>query len=75
MSIVARVQNGRIVVDAPTELPEGTIVRLIALEDVEALGEDEHAALLRSLDEGREDVERGDTEDALAFARQLLARA
>jgi hypothetical protein len=29
----ARVQNGRLVLDTPTDLPEGTVVPLQALED------------------------------------------
>lgn len=32
-NLEARVQNGRLVLDAPTDLPEGTVVPLQALED------------------------------------------
>ncbi|HEY2408312.1 MAG TPA: hypothetical protein VGI10_20030, partial [Polyangiaceae bacterium] len=58
----AHVENGRIVVDEPTNLPEGTVLRVVALSD--GMDVEERAALERSIEEGYEDFERGDVEDA-----------
>lgn len=44
-AIRARVQNGRLLVDAPTELPEGTVLDLVVDDEGDELGADERAAL------------------------------
>jgi hypothetical protein len=41
----ARVQNGRLVLDAPTELPEGTVVDLVVDDEGDDLDDAERAAL------------------------------
>jgi hypothetical protein len=52
----ARVTNGRIVLDEPTDLPEGTILELVPGVEVDDLDDDEreklHAAIQRGLDQG-----------------------
>jgi hypothetical protein len=69
----ARVENGRYVIDAKAELPDGSEVYLVpANEGGEELGEAERAELLQAIDEGAEDFEKGDVEDALAFAQTLI---
>ena len=74
----ARVRNGRLVVDEPTDRPEGEEVELVPLDEVLARGGDylneERAALHRSIEEGIEDFEKGDTEDAFEFLARLKAR-
>jgi hypothetical protein len=77
-SIKARVRNGRLILDEPTDRPEGEIVELVPLDQVLASGGDyldseARAALHRSIDEGIEDFERGDTEDAFEFLARLKA--
>jgi hypothetical protein len=44
-AIRARVQNGRLLVDAPTTLPEGTVLDLVVDDEGDELGEDERAVL------------------------------
>jgi hypothetical protein len=44
-AIRARVQNGRLVLDAPTALPEGTVLDLVVDDEGDELGEAERAAL------------------------------
>jgi hypothetical protein len=44
-AIRARVQNGRLVVDAPTTLPEGTVLDLVVDDEGDELDDDERAAL------------------------------
>jgi hypothetical protein len=68
----AQVLNGRLVLDAPTDLPEGTEVELVAVDD--DFDPAERARLLRALDEGSEDFERGDHMDGFDFIAQLRAR-
>ena len=56
----ARVTNGRIVLDEPTDLPEGTVLELVPGVEVDELTDEDreklHAAIRRGLDQGR----RGD---------------
>jgi len=75
----ARVENGRLLLDEPTDLPEGQIVELIALNEVIAtegddLDDDERAALHRSIDESIEDEEAGKVEDLSKVIAKLRAQ-
>lgn len=72
-ALKVKVQGGRLKLDEPTDLPEGTVLELVLAGDVEELDEAERAALLQSIDEGAEDFENGDAEDALVFAQSLMA--
>lgn len=68
----AVVKNGRIVVDEPTELPEGTEIELVPVdEDFEP---EERARLLAAIDDGVEDFERGDHMDGFDFIAQMRAK-
>jgi hypothetical protein len=44
-AIRARVQNGRLVVDAPTTLPEGTVLDLVVDDQGDELDDEDRAAL------------------------------
>jgi len=76
-SMKARVHNGRLVLDEPTELPEGEVVELVSVDEVLAQGGDlmddeERAALHAALREGIEEMKRGewiDGDEALAELR------
>jgi hypothetical protein len=75
----ARVHNGRLVLDEPTDLAEGEVVELVPLDEVLARGGDylddeERAALHRSIEEGIGEFERGEMEDAFEFLARLKAR-
>ena len=67
----AHVKNGRLLLDEPTDLPEGTEVEVLALDD--NLDPEERARLLRALDEGADDIERGDHVDGFELIAQLRA--
>jgi hypothetical protein len=60
MTRKARVKAGRLVVDEPTDLPEGTEVELLPLDPGDWLGDEDraahHKALLDSEGAAREDV-------------------
>ena len=73
----AHVKNGRLVLDEPTDLPEGEVVYLqpvSALDDDDGFDEDERRALHHALDEGIAAARAGDHVDAEGFVRELLAR-
>ena len=73
MTLKARVHNGRLVVDEPTELPEGTEVALLPLDPGDWLDPDDRAALHRALDASQEDIEAGRLVDAEEVLRELRA--
>ena len=71
MTLKARVRAGRLIVDEPTDLPEGTEVELLPLDPGDWLDEDSRAALHRALLESEEDVKAGRLIDADVVLRQL----
>lgn len=73
-AIKAHVKNGRIVVDEPTELPEGSEVKLWVVEG-DDLDDPERDALHRAIRDGFADAKAGRTDDALEWAAELRARS
>jgi len=74
----AKVQKGRLVLDEPTDLPEGEVIELVLVDDVLANGGDhlddeERERLHASIDQGIEDFENGETEDAFEALARLKA--
>ena len=55
----AHVRNGRIVVDQPTDLPDGTELYLVPIQDGDELDEDERAALHAAIEEGEHELDAG----------------
>jgi len=51
MSVRAHVKNGRLVLDEPTALPEGTELELVPADDVDELPPEERAKLFGFLAE------------------------
>ena len=75
----AHVRNGRLVLDEPTDLPEGEVVELVTVDEVLARGGDllddeEREELHRALDKGLEQAKRGETIDADVVIAELRAR-
>ncbi len=71
-ALKAHVKGGRLVLDEPTDLPEGEVVELVPVDD-EDFDPEERARLLGAIEEGTESIARGDFVDGLDFANQLLA--
>jgi hypothetical protein len=76
----AHVKAGRLVLDEPTDLPEGEVVELVPLDDVldnggDYLDDEERARLHESIERGLEDVKAGRTVDARVVIDELRARA
>ena len=65
---------GRLVVDEPTDLPEGTEVELLPLDPGDWLDEEDRAALHKALGDSEEDVKAGRLIDADALLRELRSR-
>jgi hypothetical protein len=74
----AHVHNGRLVLDEPTNLPEGEVVELVPLDEVLANGgddldEEERAALHAELEASVAEAEAGQLIDADKVMAELRA--
>lgn len=58
-AIRAHVENGRIVVDEPTDLPDGTEMYLLPIQDADELNDEERAALHAAIEEGEKELDAG----------------
>ena len=74
MTLKARVKAGRLVVDEPTDLPEGTEVELLPLDPGDWLDEESRAALHKALRDSEEDLKAGRLVDADMVLRELRLR-
>jgi hypothetical protein len=72
LTLKAQVRGGRLVLDEPTELPEGSEVELMVAEDGDELENDDRARLHASLQRSAEQFRAGrgiDADQALARLR------
>ena len=74
----AHVHNGRLVLDEPTDLPEGEVIELVSVDEVLAQGGDllddeERGRLHEALRESIEQMKRGETIDAADALAELRA--
>ncbi|HEY1959997.1 MAG TPA: hypothetical protein VGH28_30520 [Polyangiaceae bacterium] len=67
----AVVKNGRILVDAPTELPDGTELELLPVDEMD---DEERAQLLAEIDAGADDIAHGRHIDGSELLAALKAR-
>lgn len=74
----AKVHNGRLVLDEPTDLPEGEVVYLHPVEAEVGRDDDfddaDRAALMKALDDGIAAARNGDHVDADELVEELLAQ-
>ena len=70
----AHVENGRIIVDEATNLPEGTLLSLVAVPG-DDLDDAERAELNAAIGESMEEVKAGRSVDAADVIAELRARA
>ena len=73
MVLHARVKDGRFVIDEPADLPEGSVVELVPVDEM--MPDDELAALDAALDEGMAQADRGNTVDADEMMQRLRAKS
>ena len=71
-ALKARVKDGRLVLDEPTDLPEGAEVDVAVLGD--DLDADERAELHASLDRALADSDAGRGVDAVTYLAEYRAR-
>ena len=69
----ARVRNGRLVLDEPTDLPEGEEVELV-LADADDMDDNERAALHESLTISLDQMRKGELIDGDEVLARLRAR-
>ncbi len=74
----AHVHNGRLVLDEPTDLPEGEVIELVPVDEVLAQGGDllddeDRERLHEALRESIEQMKRGETIDAAVALAELRA--
>lgn len=74
MILTARVHAGRLVLDEPTTLPEGTEVELLPLDPGDWLHDADRAALQAALEESQADVSAGRLRDAADLLKELRLR-
>lgn len=74
MTIKAHVRQGRLVVDEPTDLPDGTEVDLLPLDPGDWLDEPDRAALHDALRQSDADVAAGRIVDAEEVVREIRSR-
>jgi hypothetical protein len=72
-AVRAHVQNGQIVLDAPVDLLDGVAVKVL-LPDEDEMSIEDRAELEAAVEESRAQFDRGEFEDARAFAVRLAAR-
>ena len=73
-ALKAVVKDGRLVLDEPTELPNGTEVVLAVIDEGDDMSDEERAALHRELELSMEDVEAGNLVDADQVFAELRAQ-
>lgn len=71
MTIKARVHDGRLIVDEPTNLPEGTEVQLLPLDPGDWLDDADRAALHKALEQSAADVKADRLLDAADVLKGL----
>lgn len=70
----AQVRNGRVVVDEPTDLPDGAKVELLVLDAAADMDNSERVALEASIGRGLAEADRGELHsiaDVLERLRQI----
>ncbi|MDP2052989.1 MAG: hypothetical protein Q8L75_05100 [Acidobacteriota bacterium] len=70
-TLLARVEKGRLVLDEPTDLPEGTVVSLVADDEGDDLTDAERRALHDALSASWQSVEAGRVRPASQILDEL----
>jgi hypothetical protein len=73
-AIRARVQNGRLLVDAPTALPEGTVLGLVVDDEGDELDDAERAPLDSAISRSLADAATGRVHSADEVLKSLRTR-
>ena len=74
MSVRATVQNGRLIVDQETQLPEGTVLDLVIDDEGDDLDDAQRRALDQAITNSLHEAETGQMRPALEILARLHAR-
>ena len=74
IAVKAHVVNGRLVVDEPTDLPEGTELELVSVDDDDDMDAEDRAEIQRRIDKGLAAVDAGDEIDFDDYIAAVRAR-
>jgi len=74
LTLRAKVRGGRLVLDEPIDLPEGSEVDLVLADEQDDLDEEDRARLHAALDLAREQARRGETLDKGEILARLHAK-
>ena len=74
-TLKARVEHGRLVLDEPTDLPEGTVLELLVAGDTDELSDAELAALRIELRRSYAEYKQGGTISTDELLTELRAQA
>ena len=74
MSVRATVRNGRLIVDQPTDLPEGTVLDLVVDDEGDQLDDAEREALNAAISRSFAQADAGRTASAEEILQRLRAR-
>jgi hypothetical protein len=69
----ARVRNGRITLDEPTDFPEGKEVNLVLVDD-DGLNDEERRRLLEAIDQSMLEADAGEVESVSKLIADLRAQ-
>lgn len=70
----ARVENGRLILDEPTTLPDGTVLDLVLDDEGDDLSDEEREELHKALTASLESSEQGRTRPISEIIEELRAR-
>ena len=74
MGVRATVRNGRLLVDEPTELPEGTVLDLVIDDEGDDLDDAERAALNAAISRSWRQAQAGRTAPVEEILERIRAR-
>jgi hypothetical protein len=74
LTLRARVRGGRLILDEPIDLPEGSEVELVLAREEDDLDEADRARLHAAVDRARAQVQRGETVGKDDFVARLSAK-
>ena len=73
LTLHAHVINGRLVVDEPVDLPDGTQVQVEIVNDSDALDDADRARLHAAIEQGQDEIDRGEGRPADELIAELRA--
>jgi len=74
VAVRASVRNGRLIVDEPTDLPEGTVIDLVIDDEGDDLDEAQREALAAAITRSLEQARAGQSAPAEAILARLRSR-